>query len=136
MRLCKFCGVPEGSPDRRGDAAHINSDGLCAACYYVLERVKYQPEALSKEQHMWFEEMCRFNMTHGMFVPVTQRRQLKHLKPWECRRCKTRCMPSLLDYVQDPHYTNYCKECATLIRRERDMSKARKTRSDSHVNKM
>lgn len=130
MRSCKFCGIAEGNPDRRGDPAHINRDNLCAPCYYVLERIKYQPGSLSEEQQEWFREMCEFNMVHGMFVPVAQRRELKHLKPWQCKGCNKRCMPTLLEYVQDPHYVNYCKECATARRKKRDMRKARKTRSD------
>lgn len=125
MKTCKFCGIHEGAPDRRGDAAHINRDNLCAPCNYVLERVKRQPERLSVEDWDWFNGMCEFNIKHGMFVPVAQRRALKHLKPWQCKQCGT-----LNDTNRDPHYTNYCVACATDIRCRRDMPVHRRPRSD------
>ena len=114
MKTCKFCGIPEGSVDRRGKPAHINRDKLCAPCYYVLERVKYQPEALSKSTMDWFVDMCKFNIQHGMFVPVKQRRELadlKPVKPWSCRRCDTAIVAN-----QDFGYKNYCVACADEIR--------------------
>lgn len=119
MSSCKFCGIAEGVPDRRGNRAHINRDGLCAPCYYVLERIKRQPDTLSDEQRAWFDEMCRFNMTHDMFVPVAQRRQLKHLKPWRCKRCGEESPMPLACFVTDEHYVNYCRDCATAIRKSR-----------------
>lgn len=130
MKACKFCGIIEGAPDRKGKLAHINRDGLCAPCYYILERIKYQPEALSAEQHKWFEKMCEFNIQHGMFVPIKQRRELAHLKPkqpWACRRCG-----ATNEANKDLGYKNYCVMCADEIRRTRiEGQKPRsKTRSD------
>jgi hypothetical protein len=127
---CKFCGIHEGAPDRKGKPAHINRDGLCAPCYYILERMKRQPDALTNEQHAWFEEMCRFNMKHGMFVPVARRRDLAHLKPnepWICRRCGT-----TVEANRDNGYKNYCTMCADEIRLNRVSGQKRrsKTRSD------
>lgn len=117
MKTCKFCGIPEGSVDRKGKPAHINRDNLCAPCYYVLERVKYQPEALNKSTMDWFVDMCKFNIQHGMFVPIRQRRELAHLKPvpkWACRRCGTEQVTN-----QDFGYKNYCVACADEIRAQR-----------------
>lgn len=130
-KQCKFCGIFEGAPDRNGKAAHINRDNLCAPCYYVLERVKRQPEALDAEAHAWFNEMCEFNIKHGMFVPVAQRRTLKHLVPWQCKCCGTKAV-----LTRDPSYIHYCVQCADKIRRGRVMPKTRKTRKDCQQNKM
>lgn len=128
MSSCKFCGIAEGAPDRKGKPAHINRDGLCAPCYYVLERVKYQPDKLDAEQHAWFNDICRFNMQHGMFVPVAQRRLLQYLKPKEAWRCK-KCGQTL-EALRDESYSNYCTVCAETIRKSRAMPKVRNTRSD------
>ena len=130
-KQCKFCGIFEGVPDRNGKAAHINRDNLCAPCYYVLERIKYQPEVLDAEAHAWFNEMCEFNMKHGMFVPVAQRRALSHLRPWQCKCCSSKNI-----LARDTSYINYCTQCAGNIRRSREMPKTRKTRKDCQKNKM
>ena len=122
---CKFCGIAEGAPDRRGNAAHINRDKLCAPCYYVLERVKREPEKLSQNDWGWFHDMCEFNMRNGMFVPVAQRRELSHLKPWTCKKCGSKHI-----IYRDANYTNYCTECASEIRLNREMPRYRKERSD------
>lgn len=116
MRSCKFCGIAEGGLDRRGKPAHINRDNLCAPCYYVLEHVKYQPEKLDAGTMDWFVAMCEFNMKHGMFVPIKQRKELAHLKPvsWACRRCGTNRITN-----QDFAYKNYCVVCAEEMRAER-----------------
>ena len=125
MRACKFCGVAENTPDRRGNAAHINRDNLCAPCNCLLERVKREPDRLSVDDWNWFNEMCASNMKYGRFVPVAQRRELKHLKLWRCKKCGT-----FNDTNRDAHYTNYCVACATAIRCNRDMPLRRRQRSD------
>lgn len=129
MSSCKFCGVAEGAHDRNGKLAHINRDKLCAPCYYVLERVKRQPEKLSADTLDWFVAMCEFNIKHGMFVPVAQRRRLQHLKPkqaWRCKRCG-----EANDAMRDGAYVNYCQTCAYTIRVERDMPVFRHRRNDN-----
>lgn len=115
-KSCKFCGIAEGNTDRRGKPAHINRDKLCAPCNYILERVKYQPDKLDAGTMDWFVAMCEFNMKHGMFVPIKQRRELAHLKPvnWTCRRCGTNRITD-----QDFAYRNYCVVCAEAMRAER-----------------
>ena len=115
-KSCKFCGVADGCTDRRGKPAHINRDGLCAPCNYILERVKYQPDKLTADALDWFVAMCEFNMKHGMFVPIKQRRELAHLKPvnWACRRCGTNKITN-----RDLTYVNYCVMCADDMRAER-----------------
>lgn len=125
MSACKFCGVAEGTPDRRGDSAHINRDGLCAACYYVLERVKYQPDKLSEDDWAWFVDMCAWNYKHGMFVPVKQRKELRANEPWRCASCGQSDT-----LYQDDHYKRYCTTCAKEARRGRVMPEQRKERSD------
>lgn len=77
MKTCKFCGLPEGAPGRNGKPVHINRDSLCAPCYRVLEKAKYQSDKLSDKEREWFDWMCEFNIKHGMFVPVAQRRMLR-----------------------------------------------------------
>lgn len=103
-RPCKFCGVTE-------DTAHINRDNLCARCYRVLEKVRRG--VASAEEQAWHDDMCRFNMQHGMFVPVARRRELADLKPpnWHCRRCGTNRITD-----QDFAYKNYCVQCAEEMR--------------------
>ena len=127
MSSCKFCGIPEGMPDWRGDAAHINRDGLCAACNYVLQRVKYQPDKVTHEDQLWFDAMCELNFKRGMFVPVAQRRMLKAAQGWSCK-----CGGTKEAHRRDSRYTNYCMSCATDIRRTRALPKGpmRKTRCD------
>lgn len=107
-RSCKFCGVTE-------DTKHINRDNLCARCYRILEKVR--SGVASAEEVQWHDDMCRFNIQHGMFVPIRQRRELAHLKPapqWHCRRCGTATITN-----QDFGYKNYCVECADEMRSQR-----------------
>lgn len=117
MKTCKFCGVLEGGVDRNGKPAHINRDNLCAPCYRVLEQVKYQPDRVSKSTMDWFVDMCKFNIQHGMFVPLRQRRELADLKPaaqWHCKSCGTATITN-----QDFGYKNYCVVCAEELRARR-----------------
>lgn len=121
MRTCKFCGIGE-------DTNHINRDNLCARCYRILNKVRQG--LASAEEVKWHNEMCRFNMQYGMFVPVAMRRELAHLKPpkpWVCRRCGT-----TVESNKDKGYKNYCVMCADEIRFQRQLSQKseRKTRSD------
>lgn len=121
MRTCKFCGIGE-------DVKHINRDNLCTRCYRVLEKVRRG--VASAEENEWHEEMCRFNMQHGMFVPVARRRDLAYLKPmepWACRRCGT-----TVEANKDNGYKNYCVVCADEIRANRvaGQKTRSKTRSD------
>lgn len=108
MKKCKFCGITE-------ETQHINRDNLCARCYRILGKVRRG--VASAEELEWHEDMCRFNMQHGMFVPVARRRDLQHLKPlraWSCRRCgKTR------EADKDNSYVNYCVTCAEDMRAQR-----------------
>jgi hypothetical protein len=83
----------------------------------VLDHIKYRPEAVSKSTMDWFVDMCKFNIQHGMFVPIKQRRELADLKPakpWSCRRCGTATVTN-----QDFGYKNYCVECAYEMRAQR-----------------
>lgn len=108
MKACKFCGTPE-------DIAHINKDTLCARCYRVLMKVR--SGVASAEEEAWHEEMCRFNMQHGLFVPVARRSDLAHLKPrpaWACRHCG-----STVEANKDNGYVHYCVTCADEIRAAR-----------------
>lgn len=105
MKTCKFCGIGE-------DTQHINRDNLCARCYRILNKVRQG--VASAEETEWHEEMCRFNMRHGMFVPVARRRELAHLKPWTCKSCGTQMVVR-----QDSGYKNYCVRCADRIRADR-----------------
>lgn len=119
MKKCKFCGITE-------ETTHINRDSLCARCYRVLEKVRQGRS--TQEEKEWHDEMCEFNIKHGMFVPVAMRRKLAHLKPaavWSCKRCG-----STVAGNQDTGYVNYCVACADEIRRNRNMPAHRKTRSD------
>lgn len=127
MSSCKFCGISDGLPDWRGDAAHINRDKLCAACNYVIQRVKYQPDRLSHDDKLWFDAMCELNFKRGMFVPTAQRRILKSQQTWACKRCGIKDMRK-----QDEHYINYCMSCAYELRSSRTLPRGamRKTRSD------
>lgn len=143
LKICKFCGVVDGKPDRKGHPAHINRDDLCAPCYNLLERVKRTPGAVTPEERQWFEDMCEANRAQrrrvdemkrqakdiGMryagpdkrFVPIAQRRV------WACAHC------GISDVTkQDPYYKRYCAACADIVRHHRSMpSKAnRKERSD------
>lgn len=144
MKTCKFCGVMEGLPDRRGKPAHINRDGLCASCYYVLERARVRPESLSVADMRWFEEMCEENRQQrrrvdkamrdakavGMtytgpskrFIPAAQRRV------WHCAQCDISD-----ERKRDDAYSRYCTACADYIRRNRSMPAVRKTRSDKNM---
>lgn len=125
MPTCKFCGVTEGMPDRKGRAAHINRDGLCAACYNVLEKMKRQPGKLSYEDRRWFDETCQFNFKRGMFVPVAQRRTLRATQPWSCAKCGN---TNPVD--RDDNYKKYCIICAQEARCNRRQCEDRKKRSD------
>ena len=120
MKTCKFCGIGE-------NIKHINRENLCARCYRILMKVRQG--LASAEEEAWHEEMCRFNMKHGMFVPVARRGELAHLKPkpvWRCRRCGTTAESN-----KDLGYKNYCVMCADDIRRDRvSNQKKRATRSD------
>lgn len=121
MNKCKFCGVTD-------DIKHINRDSLCARCYRILEKVRQGRS--TQEEKEWHDEMCRFNIKHGMFVPIAMRRKLAHLKPapvWACKKCGKKVITD-----RDANYINYCVACADEIRRNRKMpAKAeRKTRSD------
>lgn len=118
MKSCKFCGITE-------ETTHINRDRMCARCYRITEKAKQN--VLTPEESEWFEEMCRFNIQHGMFVPVAQRRRLRAEYPqqWSCKRCGTTRTAN-----QDSSYVNYCVACADDIRRGRRMPADRKTRSD------
>lgn len=119
MKKCKFCGITE-------ETTHINRDSLCARCYRVLEKVRQGRS--TQEEKEWHDEMCEFNIKHGMFVPVAMRRKLAHLKPaavWSCKKCG-----STVAGNQDTGYVNYCVACADEIRRNRNMPAHRKTRSD------
>lgn len=119
MKKCKFCGITE-------ETTHINRDSLCARCYRVLEKVRQGRS--TQEEKEWHDEMCEFNIKHGMFVPVAMRRKLAHLKPaavWSCKKCG-----STIAGNQDTGYVNYCVACADEIRRNRNMPAHRKTRSD------
>ena len=81
MNKCKFCGITE-------ETTHINRDSLCARCYRILEKVRQGRS--TQEETEWHDEMCEFNIKHGMFVPVAMRRKLAHLKPtpqWSCKKC-------------------------------------------------
>ena len=116
MKVCKFCGLTEATH-------HINRDNMCARCYRITEKAK--KNLLTREEQLWFEEMCRFNFKHGMFVPVKQRRELREAAPWRCKKCGTteiRC--------RDESYTNYCTTCTYIIRHSRLMPAVRKIRSD------
>lgn len=107
-KSCKFCCVTE-------ETTHINRDKLCARCYRILERVRRG--VASAEEIEWHDSMCRYNMQHGMFVPIKQRRELADLKPakpWSCRRCGTSRVTN-----QDFGYKNYCVACADEIRARR-----------------
>ena len=118
--------------------ARINRDNLCAPCYRVLDKIKYQPDAVSKSTMDWFVDMCKFNIQHGMFVPIRQRRELAHLKPvaaWSCKRCGT---VRLAD--QDFGYKNYCVECADELRAQRmerqkprELFRARSDKGGKHL---
>lgn len=114
MKKCKFCGLPEGAPGRNGKSVHINRDNLCAPCYRVLEKVKYNVGALTDQELEWFEWMCKINIKSGMFVPVAQRRRLRAAQKWTCKRCG--CSDLLW---RDDNYTNYCKDCASDARKRR-----------------
>lgn len=119
MKKCKFCGITE-------ETTHINRDSLCARCYRVLEKVRQGRS--TQEEKEWHDEMCEFNIKHGMFVPVAMRRKLAHLKPvvaWSCKKCGSTVVGN-----QDTGYVNYCVACADEIRRNRNMPTHRKTRSD------
>lgn len=119
MKKCKFCGITE-------ETTHINRDSLCARCYRVLEKVRQGRS--TQEEKEWHDEMCEFNIKHGMFVPVVMRRKLAHLKPaaaWSCKKCGSTVVGN-----QDTGYVNYCVACADEIRRNRNMPAHRKTRSD------
>lgn len=119
MKKCKFCGITE-------ETTHINRDSLCARCYRVLEKVRQGRS--TQEEKEWHDEMCEFNIKHGMFVPVAMRRKLAHLKPaaaWSCKKCGSTVVGN-----QDTGYVNYCVACADEIRRNRNMPAHRKTRSD------
>lgn len=108
MKACKFCGVTESTK-------HINRDNLCARCYRILEKVRQG--VASAEEVKWHDNMCRFNIQHGMFVPVRARRELAHLKPvpkWACRRCGTTAIVR-----QDHMYKHHCVRCADAVRAER-----------------
>ena len=121
MKACKFCGITE-------ETTHINRDSLCARCYRVLEKVR-QGRSTPGELE-WHNEMCEFNIKHGMFVPVAMRRKLAHLKPappWSCRKCGTTKVGN-----QDKGYKNYCVSCADDIRLSRKLPAYRKTRSDKN----
>ena len=121
MNKCKFCGITE-------ETTHINRDSLCARCYRILEKVRQGRS--TQEELEWHNEMCEFNIKHGMFVPVAMRRKL--VKPpvaWSCKKCgKT----NITD--RDFNYTNYCAACADEIRRSRDIPAGanRKKRSDAN----
>ena len=121
MKACKFCGITE-------ETTHINRDSLCARCYRVLEKVRQGRS--TQEEKEWHDEMCAFNMRHGMFVPVAMRRKLAHLKPapqWHCKKCGKATITD-----RDFSYTNYCTTCADEIRRGRSLPTGanRKQRSD------
>ena len=125
-KRCKFCGVPEGAMCRSGAAAHINRDGLCNSCYQLLRAIK-EGRPCSLSDKLWFNHMCELNITIGRFVPVTQRRQLRAKRAWQCHRCG-----SFKEFDKDEHYKNYGSACATAIRHNRLLpSKAdKKQRSD------
>lgn len=124
MRRCKFCGVAENELDRRGAAAHINRDNLCNACYQLIRTIK-EKRPCSLDDRLWFDKMCKLNMSIGRFVPLEQRRQLKAAAMWQCKECGT-----FMILQRDEHYTNYCIKCATAIRQSREMPAGRKRRSD------
>lgn len=119
---CKFCQMPEGAPSvgpgRRKGTIHINREGLCGPCATLLNKVKYQPEKVDKETMEQFVANCAWNLEHGYFVPVAQRRRLRAGLPWTCKGCK-RAEDLSVGLTRDKHYTNYCVVCADEIRRER-----------------
>ena len=128
---CKFCQRNEGDFGRTGTKkpVHINRDMLCGPCATLLDKVKYQPDKVDKQDTEWFERQCRYNFEHGYFVPVAQRKQLRATvkQKWSCKRCNT-----TNEANRDVSYTNYCVSCADDIRRNRVMPnrQERKTRSD------
>lgn len=114
MKTCKFCQMPEGAPGGRTGVLHINRDGLCGPCATLLDKVKYQPDKLDKETMEQFEANCRWNLAHGLFVPVAQRRSLRDTT-WRCKACGR---PEGNEVVRANGYTNYCVVCAETIRSE------------------
>ena len=116
MKTCKFCGITE-------ETQHINRDNMCARCYRITEKAKH--DLLTPSEKAWFEDMCRLNFEHGMFVPIAVRRRLRAEAPWRCKKCGTAAVAD-----KDPYYVNYCVECATEIRKSRKMPAVKKTRSD------
>ena len=119
MNTCKFCGIAEGAPDRRGNEAHINRDSLCAPCNYVIERIRRQPDKVKPEDYEWFVDMCTFNEKVGMYVP---RFEARRRFVWKCAKCGRTT-------AQDRYYKKYCALCADIVRRHARIGK-RKTRSD------
>ena len=94
----------------------------------MLEKVRQGRS--TQEELEWHNEMCEFNIKHGMFVPVAMRRKLAHLKPapaWSCKKCGTTKAGN-----QDKVYKNYCVSCADDIRLSRKLPAYRKTRSDKN----
>lgn len=133
MGICKFCGVEEDALDRRGASAHINRDGLCNACYQLLRAVRERPADVHLDDMQWFDSTCRSNMMNGRFVPVAQRRVLRETTPWRCKACGTQRVA-----LRDSTYKNYCIDCATKIRRSRQMppKEDRKSRQDKGTSRM
>lgn len=129
MITCKFCQTPEGAPGGRTGVIHINRDKLCGPCATLLDKIKYQPEKVDEETMEQFKANCEWNLKHGLFVPVVQRRELRAGQGWTCRCCGR---PSSAAVLPDKHYKNYCVVCAEDIRHNRNMplKSMRKTRKD------
>lgn len=131
MRACKFCQTPEGAPGGRTGVIHINRDDLCGPCATLLDKIKYQPEKVDKKTMEQFVANCEWNLAHGLFVPIVQRRQLR-AKSSALWRCKTCGRPEGDGVLVDKSYKNYCQACAEDIRIARIMPprSARKVRKD------